>query len=321
MSDERILLQAAEWAMRQNMESLDEQDFHALEQWLQIDPRHADALAEAERVWAMTAELPPLPPLRVARTLPAVPAAPVRPRRPRRQARWGAAAASILAVCLGFFATEELPPLLADYRTATGETRVVQLDDGSRIHLGSHAALDVAYDREIRRVKLLRGEALFEPAPVNAGEPRPFIVENAGGRSEALGTRFLVRDEGSAGTWVGILEHRVAVSLDQQRIELEQGQTVRYSSAFGIRRLDENPERAADWSRGVLEFRQEPLAHALERIGTFRPGLLKLLDSEQADTPVSGLLHLDNLDDGLDRMAAQHGLKVVRLPGIALLVK
>ncbi|TBV06619.1 hypothetical protein DNK08_14195 [Stutzerimonas kirkiae] len=319
MSDEHIHLQAAEWAMRQNMEALGEHDFHALEQWLQADPRHADALAEAEMVWALAAELPVAAP----RTTTAQRReAPRRAAwRPRHRAHWGAVAASLLAMTLGFFASEELPPMLAEHRTASGEIRTIQLDDGSTIHLGSHTALDVAYDRDTRRVRLLRGEALFEPAPINTGEPRPFVVENADGRSEALGTRFLVRDEGSAGTWVGILEHRVAVSLGEQREELEQGQAARYSRTSGIQRLDDDPRMAADWSRGVLEFRQEPLAHALERIAVFRPGLLKLLEGEQADTPVSGLLHLDNLENGLDRLATQHGLKVMRLPGLTLLMQ
>lgn len=313
MTDQHIQLQAAEWAMRQQMEALAEADLLALEHWLEADPRHAEALATAEMVWALADELP----MPAAQHVPLPARAPAQRPRRRRLARWSALAASLAALFIG---SQELPLLLADQHTGFGEVRVLQLDDGSRVHLGSRSALDVRYDGETRRVRLLRGEALFEPTPVGAREARRFIVESRGGRSEALGTRFLVRDEG-ASTWVGVLEHRVAVSLERQRqrLELEQGQAARYDAGQGVRRLADDPQAAADWSRGVLEFRQVPLHQALQRIGQYRSGLLRLLPGNQAETPVSGLLHLDNLDAGLDRLAEQQGLEVLRLPGLTLL--
>ncbi|WP_228394230.1 FecR/PupR family sigma factor regulator, partial [Pseudomonas helleri] len=54
---ERIRQQAADWAVRQRMERLDAQQMDALERWLDADPAHADALADAEMLWEMAETL------------------------------------------------------------------------------------------------------------------------------------------------------------------------------------------------------------------------------------------------------------------------
>lgn len=320
MSDEQIQLQAAEWAVRQQMEHLGDEDLAALERWLEADPRHAEALAEAEMTWAMAGTLGEVP-ARDARVVPLM--AHQRPtvRRRRWLPRAAVAASAVLALTLGMFAKDELAPWFADYRTQAGEIRAITLDDGSRVLLGSDSALDLAYDQTQRRVRLLRGEALFEPAPLADAESRRFIVESAAGTSTALGTRFLVQQEAQGSVWVGVLEHSVSVAVDQPAtsLALVQGQSARYRAGQGVEVLDEAPSERADWTQGSLILREAPLEQVLQRFADFRPGTIRLLDGRQATTPVSGLFHLDNLDEALRLLAAEQQLKIAKLPGLTLL--
>lgn len=320
MSDEQIQLQAAEWAVRQQMEILGDDDLAALERWLEADPRHCEALAEAEMTWALAGTLVEAP-AQGARVVPFTP----RQRPVTRRRRWlpsvAAAAGVVLALTLGMFARNELPPLLADYRTAAGETRTILLDDGSRVLLGSGSALDLAYDQTQRRVRLLRGEALFEPAPLAGSESRRFVVESMGGTATALGTRFLVQQESENSVWVGVLEHSVSVAVDdpETSLTLEQGHAARYRAGQGVERLGEAPSARADWTQGSLIFREAPLEQVLQRFADFRPGAIRLLDKQRAQASVSGLFHLDNLDEALRLLAAEQQLQVAQLPGLTLL--
>lgn len=323
---ERIRQQAADWAVRQHMERLDTQQLDELEHWLQADPAHADALADAQMLWEVCESLRDAAlfatPVPMART--------TRVRRflrglfawePLMPARWAGIAGLLLVVILGVNGRDTLAPLLADYRTGTGEVRQLTLEDGSQVLLGTRSALSVDYDGDARRVRLVRGEAVFSPAPRAGEEHRAFIVETCGGQTQALGTRFLVQRKDSDTAWVGVLQHSVKVTLQQPNSELSlaEGQSARYQRGQGIVALDDNPTQQADWAQGVLIFRNAPLAQVLQRLADFHPGLLKLIDQRQAQAPVSGLFHLDNLDAAIRTLAAERQLQVARLPGVTLL--
>lgn len=323
---ERIRQQAADWAVRQHMECLDAQQLDELDRWLEADPAHGDALADALMLWEVADSLRAAPlfatPVPVARV--------TRVRRflrglfvwePLMPARWAGVAGLLLVVMLGMNGRETLAPFFADYRTGPGEVRQLTLEDGSQVLLGTRSALSVDYDGRERRVRLVKGEALFSPAPRAGEERRAFVVEASGGRTQALGTRFLVQRQDNDSAWVGVLQHRVEVSLQQPQsaLNLDEGQAARYRRGKGIVALNDNPTQRADWAQGVLIFRDVPLAQVLERFADFRPGLLKLVDGQQGKTPVSGLFHLDNLDEAIRTLAAERQLRVTRLAGVTLL--
>ena len=235
--------------------------------------------------------------------------------------RWAGVAGVLLVVMLAANSHDTLAPLMADYRTGSGEVRTLTLADGSQVLLGSRSALDVDYDGHERRVRLIQGEALFSPAPRQGEEKRAFVVEASGGRTQALGTRFVVQRQDSDNAWVGVLQHSVNVSLQQPQSELtlSEGQSARYQRGQGIVALNDDPTQRADWAQGVLIFRNVPLDQVLQRFSDFRPGVLKLVASEQAHTPVSGLFHLDNLDAAIRTLAAERQLQVAQLAGVTVL--
>lgn len=320
----RVREAAAAWAVRLGEGELDAGSARRLARWLARDPRHGQALADAEMTWALAGDLrgsglfaapvpraPRNPLLSLLRALAA----------PRRMA---AGAGLALAGWLGVASMGGWAVLTADHRTRPGEMRTLHLSDGSEVLLGSDSALDVSYDGKQRRTTLLRGEAVFSPAPRSADEPRAFVVVAGPGASTALGTRYLVRREDATHTWVGVLAHSVEVGLAQPpragraQARVEQGQSVRYSADEGVVSTPMSPDSQADWTQGLLRFEAQPLGQALARIDGFLPGRLVMLNREAARTPVTALVHLDSLDDAIDRLCAQVGLKAVRLPGLTM---
>ncbi|WP_238927017.1 FecR family protein [Achromobacter xylosoxidans] len=329
--ERRLRRQASQWALRLAAGTLAPAEQRRLDRWLARDARHGPALADAERVWALAGECRGLP--LFAQPVP-------RPRRshwracvaswwrsgpmaPWRRAVVMAGVALVVAGAAGV--PDAVAPWLADYRSAVGEIRSFDLPDGSHVLLGSNSALDVEYDATTRRVRLLRGEAVFAPAPTGTDEPRSFVVATAGGSMTALGTRYAVRRRDAGHGWIGVLQHRVEVALDRApgsgvpNATLLTGESATYSHAGGIVRSQIEPARGAAWAEGYLVFDGEPLDIALQRIGEFRPGQLVLANRGAARRPVHALFHLDNLDGALATLCTEMHLKLMRLPGLTLL--
>ncbi|MGP0170479.1 FecR family protein [Pseudomonas sp. NCHU5208] len=306
---------AAEWAVLLADAPLDDDQQRALQQWLQADVRHAEALALAQRTWAALGRLPTgsVAPRRAA---PVAPVAAPRARRPARLRRWGAAAC--LALLLGGLGLSQgerlLLPLLADQRTAVGEVRSLTLEDGSEVTLDSASAIRLDYSSDQRRVELLAGAAIFQVAPQ---AERPFVVAAAGGSVQALGTRFLVQREAD-GTQVGVLEHAVQVSAAGEQRRLEEGHSLLYD-AQGLHEMTLDLPRATSWQRGLLIFDRQPLGQVVEQLNRYRPGYIFVADDALARREVSGVFHLDRLDAALDTLTREMHLRRSELLGGSLL--
>nr|WP_074938967.1 FecR domain-containing protein [Pseudomonas composti] len=307
---------AAEWAVLLADDALDDGQRQALQQWLQADARHAEALAFAQRTWAALGGLPADKPSRRR----AVPVAPYLARHPRRHVqlrRWGAAAClALLLGGLGLNQSERLLlPLLADHRTASGDVRSLTLADGSEVTLDSASAIRLDYSAGKRRIELLAGAAIFQVAPQ---ADRPFVVEAAGGSTQALGTRFVVQREAGAGALVGVLEHAVQVKAADQQRRLQEGDSLRYDAA-GLHDAVLDLQRVTSWQRGLLVFDRQSLGQVIEQLNRYRSGYILVGSEAIAQREVSGVFRLDALDDALATLTREMHLRHRELMGVSLI--
>ena len=199
-------------------------------------------------------------------------------------------------------------PWLADYSTAIGHQKRVQLPDGSLLIMNTGSAVDVQFDIHTRRVRLLAGEILAETArhrqaPAAPADTRPFIIETRHGAARALGTRFTVRvdDDGSR---VTVLEHAVEITPRAPSATvrtLMAGQQSRFDASHAGLPAPAQPQADA-WACGMLaaqDMRLDAFAFELSR---YRPGLLRV-EPQVAGLRLSGAFQLDDTDAVLESLA------------------
>lgn len=310
--------EAARWIAAAEGGALSAEERVSCDAWLAADPRHAQAFAEMQDIWAHMGGIPETPSLRAS-------VQPLRARVSRQLARrWAGRAivpprrrwlgltiaASMALVFIGIFA--DLPTRLqADAMTATGERRIVTLPDGSTVHLDTHSAVALDFTGDRRLVRLLSGEAAFIVA---RDRSRPFIVEANGGSATALGTRFLVRREGN-GASVTVTEHSVRVAYPASQGALSvvaEGQSVSYSTGGLGRPAPANIENAMAWTEGVLVFKDAPLSQVVAEICRYHRGYVRVLGDAQT-LRVSGVFRIHDPVASLDQLQRSLGLRSTRL--------
>ncbi|WP_458722677.1 FecR family protein [Pseudomonas brenneri] len=252
-----ILRQAAEWLVRldHQPDAASQQAFHA---WLAADPQHPLAVARLQGHLSPLKQAPARAALRRARQQP--------------KAIKGLALGLLIGLlALPVYQYSQRGYLFADLSTASGQWQQQRLDDGSALQLDGGSAVDLHFDANQRRVRLLKGELLVDVAK---DARRPFYVDTPQGSIRALGTRFIVERSGDA-TVVRMLESSTRIDSGTQQLTLNPGQRVRLE-ASGPGRVEAFDARAheAAWDTHQLLASDEPLADVLERLGRHRSGLL-----------------------------------------------
>ncbi len=315
--------QAAEWCWRIADRALTDCEQLEFDAWIRADARHQQVFDEMVVVWKGTdaiAEMPGFLSLR-ARALTTMESA-----RYRDEAHWfgrsgrfrafAAAAALILTVLGSFWYFADRADV---YDTGIGERRIVRLDDGSRISLDASSRVAVSYSDDRRALTLERGRAKFDVAK----DPlRPFTVTAGNQAVVATGTAFsveLLRDqmrvllyEGQVAVVAQPVTGRAAIKTVKpvERVgateQLLPGQELVSSLSSGsVRVAPATMERSLSWEGGRLDFVDEPLARAVERINRY------------TDTPIvigdaaAGRLLVNGVFDAGDTQSFVRGMTVL----------
>lgn len=96
-------------------------------------------------------------------------------------------AAFSLFFCVLYFSPLIMVYLKSDYMTGIGEVKLITLNDGSKVHLESEAAIKVQYQENTRIFQLLKGRVFFD---VTSNIKRPFKVKSDVAEVTVLGTKF-----------------------------------------------------------------------------------------------------------------------------------
>ncbi len=305
MDNEKAAKAATDWLIALQDDPGDDDLRARFQTWLAAAPAHAAAWQEASAVYGLIGQAAP----RYAERWAA-------PRPRRRLVRPLAVAVGLaLAACL---AIAILVPglatrLRADEATATAETRLLRLADGSTVQLGPDSALDVAFAAGERRVRLLRGQAFFEVQPDAA---RPFRVETGAIETTVLGTAFDVR-RGTEGAEIAVRQGVVAVAggaaAPPVSERLTAGDWLRVTWTGRVTRGRAGPDQVAAWLQGHLIVRDRSVAEVVDDLRRYYPGIIVLADNALASRRLTGAYNLADPAAALQAMAQAHGAEVHRL--------
>ncbi|GGF63809.1 sensor [Azorhizobium oxalatiphilum] len=310
---------AADWYVRRDAGPLDPREEAQFQDWL-MTAANRIAFEEISGTW-IDLGLIPRPAVEAVAANDAGRVVPLRAiqRRPMPIRRWTfAAAAAAVAVFVVGHALDLPLRFEADAMTATGEIRTLRLDDGSSVELNTASALAIDYSPSERRIRLLRGEAVFTVAKDSA---RPFVVEAASGTAVARGTVFAVGKDGDGAT-VTVLESRVGVSYPASAgaVELSPGEAVAYSrrGLDNVRAVDADTRTA--WRRGKLVFVDRPLGEVIAELNRYYAGRIQIIDDSISNKSVSGVFDIRDPARALHAVEEALGLHSTSLTSYLVLL-
>ncbi|MBO9356993.1 DUF4974 domain-containing protein [Bordetella petrii] len=313
-SKSALLTEARAWARKFAVGQPTTQDAQALKQWCAQSAEHARAWREASVEWKALGEV--MHTYRARNPAPCMPS-----HRPAR--RWflgaavGSAATAVAAVAvlrppLGLWPSWS--ELGADYRTATGEQRDVQIGTHIRVALNTQTSISVQEQAVRPRIELIAGEA----AVVSDGAQALEVLAGAGSVQLARGCVEVRRFAGDQVRLVCV-DGQAQLQHAAGALDLQAGQQVSYDAhavSSVARRADTT---TSAWRDGIVDFDNTPLAQAVAEINRYRPGRVMLMSDALAKRRISGRFKVDALDQAVTLIEQLYQAKVRRLGDVVLL--
>lgn len=327
MDQSAVEVEAAAWIAQLDGGELSDADQAALREWCARSEAHRSALRRMGAIWSELDGLAVLP------DLVAPPATEARPARLRWNTFWAAHAAMLLlAVTSGLLLwTRYLPGTgsaeqpVQIYATQVGEVKPLQLVDRSFAHLNTNSLVEIDYRTNERRVRLIKGEALFDVAK---DRDRPFVVYAGANTVRAIGTRFAVRispkdvevivGEGQvelarAATGGSGPVHPVPLSSLRSQQAARIDADARMGDPVHIDTIDAGElARRLSWATGVLVFDGEPLQKVIEEVSRYTPLRIVIGDPSLRELPVGGRFRVGETQALFDVLENGFGATVTR---------
>lgn len=327
-----IMDDAAAWLIMLDSESCNAADRIAFARWLGEDPTHQWAFEELSAIWARLhtlSEIKPrmddakivrLPPPRTASDIS------IDTSRNGRKNSWSVLAASLLVV-VGIAADISARGPVEEYSTAAGETRNVQLSDGSTVELNAQSKLRFIVDEQQRLLKMPDGEAVFHIV----SDRRPFIVQSDQGTAAALGTTFSVKADADFFEVV-VIDGRVAVSASDNKpplTEFDRAEGFNFGDATALlsagQRIEiggdssqyrisvaHDLERELSWRQGWVVIDDEPLERVVHTMRRYSTTSIHIADSLLDKVRVSGKFNIGDVDTFLSLLTENYDIIVDR---------
>ncbi len=295
-----INLEAAAWVAKLDSGDMSEAAQTALKAWVSRSPKHKRQLYFLANMWdgiddMWNEEILSTP-----------------EKSELREAFWEksrgalAMAASIILVFLSLFMINDQgrdEVLNIVYTSHIGEQKIVTLDDGSTISLNTDTQVEILFSKNKRKVRLLKGEALFE---VTKDKSRPFLVYAGSGVVRAVGTAFVVQLHAKK-VEVTVTEGRVELSTYKQGggdvdmkemlaenpqvlATLDAGQYAEFNTVIEtiVPIEKEEIERNLSWQHGQVIFDGERLDKVVEDINRYTELEIIVSDAQAKKILISG---------------------------------
>lgn len=276
-----IYEQAAEWYLRLKEEKGDAGVLEQHQLWLAQDALHRHAWQRMEQL-LQTFQLPGR--ATVGSSL-------RQARNNRRQALKKITALLIAGGSVGVtWPIWREAPIFADYHTAKGERRELELTDGSWLALNTSTAVDVQFTSRLRSIFLREGEIFLQVA----ANHEPFIIHTPAGSIQVEQDCLMVCSKGEV-TRVSALDtvvHARALAFPHQPVPVAAGQSLRFN-ASAYEPLQVSRPYSDAWRQGLLVVSDWRLDRFLQELGRYHCGHLGY-DAEIAALPLSGSFQLND---------------------------
>lgn len=336
LSDDPLLITAAEWFERLHNEELDADGLAQWQRWLAEHPDHKRAFDGYLAMWermdsAATAAVPTMREMEADRYAGEISIAAWRaqndsskqyshvrqpdvdatlPRIRSRAPVWSRAAIAActlgaVSIALWHRGNDGATSTAEVFETRASEHREKQLSDGSELSLGAESLALVHFNSERREVVLERGEAFFEVAKDSR---RPFTVRVGETTVTAIGTAFNVRKTGER-VLVAVAEGVVEVqplkdrdrgtpSTSQKRVAA--GHRIDVDPSSPVPRITTvTPQSATAWRTGRLEYVSEPLKYVVADVSRYSPASITIGDPAVGELLITGTVLETDVDGWL----------------------
>jgi len=305
----------------------------ALREWAERSPAHGQELKRISRFWDNANILTEL----------AVPVHDDRLQGNFTGYRFTAAAA-VFVLAIGIALTSWLTePEIGTrsngiYGTTIGQLRTVALPDGSHIQLNTDSQVQVDYGASARKIRLLRGESLFE---VIHDPGIPFEVYAGGNMVRAVGTAFSVRLMGDVVN-VTVAEGKVelikvknqpagvgdnivsdTLPVPERLGFLKHGQSATLGDTIDDMHTlaQQELEQQLSWRYGFLSFSGEPLKKVVSEINRYTPITIEIADPALETLKVGGRFRVNDLDAMLEVLETSFGIRISRIGDQLILLR
>ena len=287
--DSRLHGEARDWLVLLTSGQATVADAKALRQWCAQSPEHAQAFEQAKRLWQQLT--------------PALTEAQAPRHFGRRAFLGGALAASAALVMVHISVPGGFAGLSADYHTAVGEQRRVDLREGISLELNTQTRIS----RREQGIELLEGEVEVQVA-------QPLTVQAGAGWLSASQARFNVRKTDHS-VCVTCIEGWLAVEVQGRSVRLDSGRQLTYDAAGLGPVVTVDTDAVIAWREQVLVFNNATLDTVIDEINRYRPGMLVLLNRELGKRRVQARFSLEQLPGVALLIRDAYGAKCTELPG------
>ena len=199
--------------------------------------------------------------------------------------------------------------LQADYYTATGSIRAIDLREGGKLWINTASAITVSYDSNLRYIEVVAGEVLVQTAPDT--KQRPFIVSTQHGRMQALGTRFNVHQQ-SDKTLLAVYEGAVEITTQSGSMQtIYAGQQTHFNAEHIQPAVAAVRARQA-WAEGLIIADDISLSELVTELQRYRTGHLGI-DPAVANLRVMGTYPINQPDHILAMLEKALPVRVNRI--------
>ena len=301
--------QAAGWVEKMSRPMLDSQDAAEFDRWIAQDPLHLETYARLASVWqsdglgkALESGLPSNDNENIETSA----TGDTEPGAMAAFARFARLAVVALALFLplAILAQGILSPT-AEYTAPRGEDRIVNLTDGSRLHLSGGTRLAARITPWSRTVTIAQGQAYFDVAHERL---RGFTVDIGDASVSVLGTAFDVNLRNDGEREVRVYRGLVNVAAGNGEWRVPAGAGVAIAGSR-VRTLDDVEGAQPGWIDGWFDAQDTPLDHLVEQVNRSADRPIMLADPGLGALRISGRFQLDRPREVLDTLALIYGLR------------